>query len=134
LQNNLLSVNFSFHRPWSILGQLYGTLCLWNSRSSASIEEKPLSAGRKRNVKDWVTHEVKRKLGVQNLTALLRLKILHVQEIQDGNRDRATDLVSWPRDPAEKLETSLTEVKLQREPKIRHSKDLDRGSLLHTTI
>lgn len=56
LQNNLLSVNFSFHRPWSILGQLYGTLCLWNSRSSASIEEKPLSAGRKRNVKDWRSH------------------------------------------------------------------------------
>jgi hypothetical protein len=54
--------------------------------------------------------------------------------IQDGDGDRATDLVSRPRDPVEKLETHLTEVKLQGQPKTWHSKDLDHGRLLHTTI
>jgi hypothetical protein len=55
--------------------------------------------------------------------------------IQDGNRDRATDLVSfWPRYSAEKLETHQTEVKHQGEPKTWHSKHLDCGRLLHATI
>jgi hypothetical protein len=59
----------------------------------------------------------------------------NILDIQDGNGDRVAELVSsWPRDPAEKLETHLTEVKHKGEPKAWHSKDLDHGRLLHTTI
>jgi hypothetical protein len=48
--------------------------------------------------------------------------------IQDGDRDRAANLMSsWPRDPAEKLEIHLNEVKHQGEPKTRHSKHLVEG-------
>jgi hypothetical protein len=40
---------------------------------------------------------------------------------EDGNGDRAADLMSsWPRGPAEKLETHLAEAKLQGEPKTRY--------------
>jgi hypothetical protein len=46
-------------------------------------------------------------------------KIPRRREIQDGDGDRATDLVSWPRDHAQKLETHLAEVKHQGEPKAR---------------
>jgi hypothetical protein len=49
-------------------------------------------------------------------------------------RDRAVDLVSWPRDPVEKLETRVTEVNLQGQSKTQHSKDLDCGRLHHTMI
>jgi hypothetical protein len=49
-------------------------------------------------------------------------------------QSRATDLVSWPRDPVEKLETCLTEVKLQGQPETWQSKDLDHGRLHHTRI
>jgi hypothetical protein len=56
-------------------------------------------------------------------------------EIQDGNRDRASDfLSSWPRDSAKKLETCLAEVKHKGEPKTWHSKHLDSGRLLHATL
>jgi hypothetical protein len=58
-----------------------------------------------------------------------------VGEIQDGDGDRATDLVSsWPRNSTKKLETHLTKVKHQGEQKTWHSKHLDLGRFLHAMI
>jgi hypothetical protein len=55
-------------------------------------------------------------------------------EIQDGEWDRAADLMSSVnKDSAEMVETYLAEVKHQGELKVWHSKPLDHGKL-HTTI
>jgi hypothetical protein len=57
------------------------------------------------------------------------------EQMQDGDGDRDADLMSsWTRDPAEKLETHLAEVKHQGYPKIWHSKPLDNGRLPHAMI
>lgn len=66
-------LGFLIHTLWSIMGYLSGTLGLWSSEYSSSVEENPLGSGsRKRNVNDG------RLVGSQTwngFTSLLRIKL-----------------------------------------------------------
>jgi hypothetical protein len=72
---------------------------------------------------------------VKSIVYQIKNTLKYLSEIQDGDWDRAADLMgSGTRDSAETLETHLAEVKHKGEQKIWHSKSLDRGRLLHTTL